>query len=105
MAVALPNTRRSTRLPLDVLVEVQGDGFAYAGETITVNLHGGLIRISAPLNVADRVTVYVHRTGKSARGVVVFADTGSSEFGLELERPENIWGITSPPRDWTASVP
>lgn len=92
--------RRSTRIPTDVLTEVQGDGFAYAGETITVNLHGALLRIAAPLKLGDRVTLHVHHTGKSAPGAVVFADAGSSQFGVELARPENIWGVTVPPADW-----
>lgn len=92
--------RRSTRIPTDVLVELQGEGFAYAGETITVNLHGALVRISAPLKVGDRVTLHVHHTGRSSLGAVVFADAGASQFGVELERPENIWGVSVPPADW-----
>lgn len=91
--------RRSTRIPTDVLVEVQGEGFAYAGETITVNLHGALVRIAAPLKRGDRVTIHVHRTGKSATGAVVFA-SGESQFGIELEMPDNIWGVAIPPADW-----
>jgi len=92
--------RRSTRIPTDIRVEVKSDRFAYAGETITVNLHGALVRISAPLKVGDRVTLQVHHTGRSAPGAVVFADKGSSQFGVELERPENIWGVRVPPTDW-----
>ena len=92
--------RRSTRIPTDVLVEVQGEGFAYAGETITVNLHGALVRIAAPLKRGDQVTVHVHRTGRSAAGSVVFANDASRQFGIELQNPENIWGITPPPHDW-----
>jgi hypothetical protein len=92
--------RRSTRIPTDIRVEVKSDGFAYAGETITVNLHGALVRISAPLKVGDRITLQVRHTGRSAPGAVVFADKGASQFGLELERPENIWGVRVPPTDW-----
>ena len=92
--------RRSTRIPTDIRVEVKSDGSAYAGETITVNLHGALVRISAPLKVGDRVTLQVRQTGRSAPGAVVFADTGVSQFGVELERPENIWGVKVPPADW-----
>lgn len=92
--------RRSTRIPTDVLVEVHGDGFAYAGETITVNLHGALVRIAAPLKCGDRVTLHVHDTGKSATGAVVFANDRMSQFGIELGNPENIWGVAEPPTDW-----
>ena len=92
--------RRSTRVPSDILIEVRGNGFAYAGETITVNLHGALVRISAPLKVGDRIKLRVEHTGRSAPGAVVFADQSSSQFGVELERPENIWGVSVPPADW-----
>ena len=93
--------RRSTRIPSDVLVEVQGEGFAYAGETITVNLHGALLRIAAPLKQGDQVTVHIHHTGKSARGAVVFANDALQEFGIELQNPENIWGVAPAPPDWS----
>ena len=94
--------RRSTRIPTDVnvLLEVRGEEFAYAGETITVNLHGALVRIAAPLKRGDRVTLHVHPTGKSAAAAVVFANSGISQFGIELEKPSNIWGVAVPPADW-----
>ena len=92
--------RRSTRIATDVLIEIQGDGFAYAGETVSANLHGALVRISAPLNLGDRVTIYIQSTGKSAVAVIVFADHQLSQFGVELEHPENIWGVAIPPADW-----
>ena len=92
--------RRSTRIATDVLIEVQGERFASAGETVTINIHGALVRISAPLKLGDRITIYVHRTGKSAAAVIVFADDVLSLFGVELERPENIWGVAVPPSDW-----
>ena len=94
--------RRSTRIPTDlnVLLEMDGEEFAYAGETITVNLHGALVRIAAPLKQGDRVTVHVHRTGKSVPANIVFADCGRSQFGIELENPENVWGVATPPPDW-----
>ena len=93
--------RRSTRIETDVLIEVQGDGFAYAGETLRVSLHGALIRTSAPLEVGTPVTVYVHRTGRSAPAhiVSVVEDTGS-RYGIELDHPSNIWGISATPSDW-----
>lgn len=92
--------RRSTRMFLHRPVEVEGAGVEYAGETITVNLHGALVRIAAPLRLGDRVTVHVHHTGKSAPGAVVFANSSMSQFGIELQNPENIWGVALPPSDW-----
>ena len=95
--------RRSTRVAADVLVEVKGERVAWAGKTITVNLHGALIEIAAPLKLGDRVSVHVHGTGKSATAEVVFADLEASQFGVELDTPENIWGFANTPTDWTAS--
>jgi len=92
--------RRSTRVPTYVVVEVQSDGLAYAGETIVVNLHGALVQISAPLKIGERVTVHVQPTRQSRAAVIVFADYQLSQFGLELEHPENIWGVGIPPKDW-----
>jgi len=95
------STRRSTRIETDVLIEVRGEDFAYAGETVRVSLHGALIRTSAPLQLGTPVTVYVHRTGKSAQAhiVSVVHDTGS-RYGIELDHPSNIWGVTATPVDW-----
>jgi len=92
--------RRSTRIPTNVHVEVQSAGSAYAGETITVNAHGALVRIAAPLKLGERITLHVQRTGKSAPASVVFANL--SQFGIELQKPENIWGVPVPPPDWNA---
>src|SRR5690348_9002568 len=52
MVVSIPTKistpRRSTRVAADVaadiLIDLQGERFAYAGETVTVNLHGALVR-------------------------------------------------------------
>jgi hypothetical protein len=97
-------SRRSTRIPHDVLVEVQGESFAYAGETLRVSLHGALIRIAAPLQLGDRIVLHVQETGKSAEARIVFMDAGTLHFGMEFVTPENIWGITAPPDDWQGST-
>jgi hypothetical protein len=38
-------------------------------------------------------------------GQVVWADSGEKEYGIELYRPENFWGIYFPPQDWELGVP
>jgi hypothetical protein len=38
-------------------------------------------------------------------GQVVWADSGEKEYGIELHRPENFWGIFFPPEDWELGVP
>lgn len=100
---ATTNFRRSTRIQTDVLVEVRNEDFAYAGETISVSMHGALIRTSAQLPVGTSVSVHVHRTGKSALARVVFATSGTgSAYGIEFEYPANIWGLTASPLDWNS---
>lgn len=94
--------RRSTRITTDILIEVQGEGFAYAGQTVTVNVHGALIRTSAPLKLGDQITLHVHLTGQSTIATVVFAIEELSHFGIELDHAENIWGILATPDDWNA---
>ena len=94
-------SRRSTRISYDVLVELQGERFAYAGETSVVNLHGALIRTAAPLELGTQITIHVQQTGKAAPGRVVFASYELPvHYGVELEKPANIWGLTDTPSDW-----
>ena len=96
-------SRRSSRMKCDVLVELQGERIAYAGETVVVNLHGALIRTSAILELGNLVTIHVQQTGKVAPGRVVFASYEKSpHYGVELDKPANIWGLTDPPADWRA---
>lgn len=108
MVVSIPTKvstpRRSTRVAADVLIEVQAERFAYAGETITVNLHGALVRVAGPLKHGDQVRIHVHRTGRSAPGKIVFTSDALRQFGIELDRPENIWGMPDPPTDWVSPV-
>lgn len=96
--------RRSTRIAADVAVEINDGGLACAGETVTVNLHGALLRSAAPLKLGDRITLRVSRTAKFAAAAVVFADDTSQQFGVELQQPENIWGVASPPPDWDLPI-
>ena len=97
----LRRSRRSSRVNCDILVELQDERLAYAGETVVVNLHGALIKTSAPLELGNLVTIHVHRTGKAASGRVVFASYETSRhYGVELDKPTNIWGLTEAPADW-----
>lgn len=98
-------SRRSTRISYDVIVELKGERFAYAGETSVVNLHGALIRTTAPLELGTQVTIHVHRTGQAAPGRIVFASYEKPpHFGVELDKPANIWGLTDTPPDWQETL-
>lgn len=97
--------RRSTRVATDVLIEVKGEKFAYAGEAITVNLHGALIKTAARLDRGTAITIYVHATGRAARARVVFVSHHLlPEYGVELEQAENIWGVEPSPGDWESGA-
>jgi hypothetical protein len=71
------------------------------GETIVVNLHGALVKTSGRLELGAKITVNVQLTGKSADARVVFASRERpSEYGIALDKPQNIWGISLAPADW-----
>ena len=93
--------RRSTRVPIRVQIELHGTEVSCEGETIIVNLHGALVRTSAPLQLGDRITLRVQLTGKSATARVVLASREAPmEFGIGFDKPQNVWGISLPPADW-----
>jgi len=95
------DSRRSTRVPLKVLIEVQDGAESLTGETIIVNLHGALITTSTQLSTGMTISVYVYLTDKRARAQVVYIDPGNPlRCGIELDKPRNIWGVPLPPHDW-----
>jgi hypothetical protein len=107
----LPNPaveiRRSSRIPLVIRIVVAGIHpetgvlFQAVGETLVVNKHGALIRTITGLQSGMRLCITVATSGKSAWARVVW-DSPRSEgrYGIELEAPENPWGILFPPPDW-----
>lgn len=93
--------RRSTRVPIRVRLDVRATGVSFEGETVVVNLHGALVKTSGQLELGAAVAVHVQLTGKSADARVVFASRERPlEFGVALDKPQNIWGISLPPADW-----
>jgi PilZ domain len=94
-------SRRSTRVPLKVLIEVQDGAECLTAETIIVNLHGALISTSTELNAGMTISIYVYLTDKRARAQVVYVDPENPvRCGIELDKPQNIWGVPLPPDDW-----
>jgi hypothetical protein len=92
-------SRRSTRVPLKVTIEVEGQELKCEGETIIVNLHGALITVPAGLEVGMRISVYVFITSKQSYARVV-SMPNPLQCGIELEQPQNIWGVSLAPEDW-----
>ena len=95
--------RRSTRVPLQITIEIlrPGHPLTCKGETVVVNLHGALISCSHPLEPGMDIVVHVYLTGKKcAARVVNVKPDDTSYYGIELEQPVNIWGVVLPPEDW-----
>ncbi len=96
-------SRRSTRVPLKVVIEAQGitEHLTCEGETIIVNLHGALISTSVVLSVGMKIEIHVYLTGNRANAEVVYVDSEKPrQCGIALAIPRNIWGIPLPPEDW-----
>ena len=96
-------SRRSTRVRLQVRIEALGlsEPLTSEGETLVVNLHGGLILTAVALRVGMKIWIHVLHTKKRVLADVVYIDPDQPRHcGINLEKPENIWGLPSPPDDW-----
>ena len=96
-------SRRSSRVPLKVVIKAQGiaEPLTCEGETIIVNLHGALISTAVALKVGMEIEIHVYLTGKRANAEVVYVDPEKPlHCGIALAIPQNIWGISLPPKDW-----
>jgi len=101
--------RRSTRLPLEVPVQVTSldatSPFSLQCNTTLVNAHGcGLI---VPRALAQGIQVRLeivsakrHTTARVAEVVPLGGDPETWLVGLELDAPGNFWGIEYAPADW-----
>ena len=110
MELTAERARRSSRVLVNLPLAVSGqkkDGSHISGaaETILVNRHGARIRSAVPLENKMEVRVAMLAPYKWRVGQVVWADGGEKEYGIELNRPENFWGIYFPPEDWELGVP
>jgi hypothetical protein len=95
--------RRSTRVSLEVSIDVEEEtsNQTVTGITQVVNLHGALIRTARPLRQHAQVIVSVYLTGKKSRAKVVHVtEDNPLKAGIELEAPQNIWGVSLVPHDW-----
>ena len=100
---SLTESRRSTRVPLKITLEILGtsEPLTCTGETIVVNLHGALISCSHELQPGMQIVVHVYLTGKKCGARVVnIHPENPSHYGIELEEPVNIWGVSLPHDDW-----
>ena len=104
----LRESRRSTRVPLQVVISVEGGAHNVTceGETIVVNLHGALVTTAIPLFQGMRISIQVYLTGKGSKARVAYVDPANPlKCGIELDQPQNIWGVSLPPEDWIEPAP
>jgi PilZ domain len=97
------DSRRSTRVPLRVVISVAGTdhNLTCEGATIVVNLHGALLSTAIALEPGMRISIQVYLTGKRSGAHVVYVDPQNrSRCGIELDEPQNIWGVSLTPSDW-----
>jgi len=101
--------RRSTRLPLEVPVQVTSLDpnvvFSERCNTTLVNAHGcGLISPRAlQMNLPVRLEIISakrHTTAQVSEVVPLGGDPETWLIGLELQSPGNFWGIEYAPSDW-----
>ena len=101
MTSVLNEHRRSTRVPLEISIEVDGNPgtLPFRGVTVIVNLHGALIRTVRPLEVGSTIYLRLLNGEEASAKVVHRIPSNALTYGIELTQPRNIWGI-SPPADW-----
>jgi hypothetical protein len=91
--VTFHDARRSTRVPLKVVIAIEGgaESRTCEGETIVVNLHGALIATAIGLSRGMRISIRVYLTHKRAAARVVYIDPENPlHCGVELVEPRNI---------------
>ena len=106
-AVWVGESRRSTRVPLTIVISAKGitEPFKCDGETIVVNSHGALIYCTVPLHIGLKIEICVIITGKRAAAEVVYVDRERPQIcGIALANPGNIWGLLFPPNDWNEDI-
>ncbi len=103
---SLPNFRavqRSSHAPIAVVIVIEGGVATQTceGKTIVVNRHGALVATAKGLRIGMRISIYAHVTDKRAMARVVYIDPKNPhQCGIELDEPQNIWGVPLPSDDW-----
>jgi hypothetical protein len=87
----LANVSGDVAIWAELLIEIQGQCFAYAGEAIGWNSREVLIRTSAPLALGSEITIHVPRTGRSTPALIVSEAREVSHFGVDLTAPDSFW--------------
>ena len=101
--------RRSSRVTIDIPVEVYGqgsDGKLFHEETRTqvVNAHGALVLLKTEVRVKQVLLVINKKTRRETQCRVAYRkelQKGRAEVGMEFLDPSpGFWGVGFPPEDW-----
>lgn len=103
--------RLGTRIPCELMATLvgidSGQPFSQPCRVILVNPQGCAARLRRPLEVGSVVRLEgLPASVRVTATVVNCIPVGDYEelwlLGLLLDEPGNVWGIQSPPEDWTA---
>ena len=104
--------RRTSRVPLAIPVEISytdqdGQPRLERTETKDVNRSGARVTSRSPHRLGDQINLGIPNLGRSAHCRVVWCSApsnGSYEIGLELETPENVWGVHFDSTSWNTGL-
>jgi hypothetical protein len=105
-----PAGRRSTRIdyvtPIIIFGrDVAGQPFRELTQTAVVNLHGCKLRTAYRVLVGMAIMMECPKSGMSGKAVCVrvwdaAAGLTGREIAVQLIKPQNLWGVPTPPPDW-----
>ena len=102
--------RRGTRIPCEIPITLTGvdPAHPFSGPCLIIlaNPQGCAARFRRPLEVGSAVRLEgLPASGSVTARVVNCISMGEYEklwlLGLALDEPGNVWGIETPPEDWT----
>ncbi len=102
--------RRGTRIPCEIPITLTGVDSAYPFSEpcllILVNPQGCAARFHRPLEIGSAVRLEgLPASADVTARVVNCISMGQYDklwlLGLALDEPGNVWGVQSPPADWT----
>jgi hypothetical protein len=106
------DARRSVRLPMAIPVEISytdqsGQPCLERTQTKDVDRHGARFTSRSSHQVGSKINLGITHLGRSAHCRVVWCSAptnGSYEVGVELETPENVWGVPFESAAWHAGL-
>jgi hypothetical protein len=108
-AMTFAERLRTQRVQIAVPVVVRGQvsdrPFEEATHSVSVNAYGGVVRLSAPVTMAQQISVANPRTATELPGMVTFVgpkNAGKSDISFEFsDASVSFWGIGFPGWDLT----